>query len=160
MSKKRKSRGMSMESGDHLKRPYPTIDGVAVSPFELTFPESHMNPESRHAMNNHHAEFYNRWFGANVLFRTFRNLEVNQYGMMIDTHSILHERFGPPAFPTPFQAIELVNREYEEMGRLRYGSQNNPEFKPLLGSIMAEVERAYEALGGRQDRVIIDMSTK
>ncbi len=139
---------------------YPTRDGVAISPEELDFPISHLNPENRGNYNNHHAEFYSRLFGGSALFSIFRNLEVNQYPMLLDTHALLHATFDAPQFPTPYQAMTAIQDEYDHLGSLRFGSQNRPHLVPLNGSIMDDVNRAYEALGGRQDKQIIDMGAR
>lgn len=136
---------------------YPTINGVAIDPKELDWPESRLNPDNRNNYNNHHGEFYSKLFGGAALFSIFRNLEANQYPMLLDIHALLHARFDAPTFPTPYQAREKIEEEYEALGQLRFGSQNHPNFVPLTGHIMDDVNKSYRALGGHAEKQIIDL---
>jgi len=147
---------MNMESADICKNPYPTIDGVAIEVNNLVLPDSRLNPDNINNMNQHHLEFYHRWYLSNQLFRTFVNLDALQTAMMIDTHAILHERFGPPKMPTPYQARDFIEDQMQQNGNIRTGSYKHPTYTPLDLAREA-VDRAYEMLGGREDKLIIDM---
>lgn len=148
---------------DYGKIAYPSINGVAVDPIELDLGSSRLNPNNKHNFNNHHGEFYNRLYdrkmGAAALFNFFHDLESNQYPMLIDQHDRLHDRFGAPAFPTAFQAREKIELDLSNNGRLRKGSLGHPNYTSLE-IIMEQVDRSYDLLGGREERVLVDMGAR
>lgn len=87
---------------------YPTVDGIAVSPWELDLPETHTKER-----NNHHAHFTRRAFGRFAITQALRDLERHQYLMHVDQHNWLHDRYEPPELPTDGQAAREVIDAYE-----------------------------------------------
>lgn len=117
---------------ERIPRPYPTRNGIAIPPQELELPSTRLNTENRYSYNNHHANFTRRAFGRLAVFQTLRDLERHQYRMGVDVHAYLHKIYEPPVMPTPEQALAEVIDAYEQGERLRFGSQDNPEFMPIL----------------------------
>lgn len=149
----------SVESGDIGKTPYPTIDGIAIEVEDLILPDSRLNPNNLNNMNNHHMEFYHRWYLSNQLFKTLVNLDALQTAMMMDTHAILHEQFGPPKMPTAYQARDFIEDQMQQNGNIRTGSYKHPTYTPLESAREA-IDRAYESIGGRQEKLIIDLGAR
>lgn len=149
----------SVEGGDINKMPYPTENGIAIEVNNLVLPDSRLNHNNINNINNHHMEFYHRWYLSNQLFKTLVNLDALQTAMMIDVHSILHERFGPPKMPTPYQARDFIEEQMDMGGSIRTGSYKHPTYTPLE-SIREQIDRAYEAIGGRQEKQLIDLGAR
>ncbi len=125
---------------------YPTRDGVPVNPAELDLPRSRRNLEKMSNFNNHHASFYRRAYGRSALLTAFRSLEVNQYGLPFDTHTIIHKHYAEPDLPTPEQAYALVMEQYDKLGLLRYGPFQEPTFKPITSEDIDKIDREYNQL--------------
>ena len=104
---------------------YPTRAGVAIPPFELDLPESHLDPNKIKNYNLHHGAWTAKFFGKCVLLQTMRNLEANQGLLLLDTHQWLHDTYDPPAPPTPLQALYEIERakDNDEYMLVRDGSQ-------------------------------------
>lgn len=107
----------------------PTISGFVINPSELGLKESHLNPNKKSNWNNHHGCWVKKEFGKLAILQTCRDLELNQFGMLIDQHEELHKRYDEPKMPTIQQAMDRLVAGYECGERLRYGSQNNPQYK-------------------------------
>ena len=115
-----------------MERKYPTRNGIAIPPQELELPDTRLDIENRYSFNNHHANFTRRQFARLAVFQTLRDTERHQHRLGVDVHSLLHKLYEPPQMPTPEQALAEVIDCYENGERLRFGSQNNPTFMPIL----------------------------
>lgn len=104
-------------------------------------------------------EFYHRWYLGNRLYQTLVNLDALQTAMMIDVHADLHDRFGPPRMPTPFEARDFIEDQIQLGGIIRTGSYKHPTYTPL-DLLREQVDRAYELLGGREEKTLIDMGAR
>ncbi len=125
---------------------YPTISGIGIDPFELDLPESKLNPNKKHNYNNHHVCWIAKSFGCLAILQTCRDLELDQYPMLIDQHDWLHNNNEPPLPPTPLQALDRIVAAYECGERLRYGSCNNPKFKELTEDKIVYLKHEYDSI--------------
>lgn len=155
----RRRPNFSMESADTNKNPYPTERGIAIEINNLVLPQTRLNPNNMNNINNHHMEFYHRWYLGNRLYQTLVNLDALQTAMMIDVHADLHDRFGPPRMPTPFEARDFIEDQIQLGGIIRTGSYKHPTYTPL-DLLREQVDRAYELLGGREEKTLIDMGAR
>jgi len=122
---------------------YPTRNGVAISPYELSFSPSRLDLSNEYNFNLHHAEFTRREFGRFALLDTFRSLSSNQYILPIDTHAELHRLYNPPDLPTPEQAMDRIQQAVDSGEPLRYGSALHPEYRPIGKEILRLINREY-----------------
>ena len=126
-----------------MEKAIPTLHGVAISPFELGLPESHLDLSNDRNWNNHHQAFAARAFGSLALFQTFRDLERHQFIMPVDQHDTLHRLYGPPKMPTIKEAMDVVVEAYEGSERLRRGSAGNPTFQMIGLDVLHRVSQDY-----------------
>lgn len=126
------------------REPYPTENGIAISPFELELPESKLNLNYDNNFNNHHNSWTKYKFGKSVLFKAFRRLESNQFALPLDTHVYLHEAFAPPEIPTPFQAMCAFENAVCRGERLKSGSVQSPHYQKIDSTLYKEVFECYE----------------
>jgi hypothetical protein len=129
-----------------MKECYPSRRGVPINPIELGLPKSDLDPESLFTNHNHHAAFEKRAYGRSVLLTTFRNLGSNQYGLPLDTHRILHDKYGPPVMPTLEQAYSNILENYDEGGELRYGSFNKPHYRQIGLQLLKAIDDEYNGI--------------
>ena len=122
----------------------PTRNGVAISPFELNLPESHLDLSREQSWNNHHNGWEARTFGSLALLQTFRDLERHQFLMPIDQHDILHRLYAPPVIPTMQEAMFVVSEAYDASERLRTGSARNPVYYTIGNDVMRRVTLDYK----------------
>lgn len=122
---------------------YPTISGIGIDPNELTLPESHLNPSKKENYNNHHICWVKKEFAKCAILQTCRDLELDQYPMLLDQHEWLHARYDKPEKPTLMQAMDRIIAGYECGERLRIGSQNNPTFKELTEAKIISLHKEY-----------------
>jgi len=125
---------------------YPTFRGVALSPEEIWLPDSKLDLDNPENFSNHHGEYVAKWFGGNVLYLTFRNLDRHQTVLPNDVHSFIHREFVEPQYPTPYQVYNDVMEAHENCENLRYGSANHPKYKDLTAELMAEIELIYKQI--------------
>lgn len=109
--------------------PTPTISGFSIDPNETDLRPTRLNPNKKESMNNHHGCHTKRKFGCLAIYQTCRDLEFNQFPMYIDQHDWWHANYEEPPLPTLQQAMDRCEAAYEWGERLRYGSQNNPQYK-------------------------------
>lgn len=134
---------------ERLERgPYPTRCGRPIHPDELGLSASRMNPENPHNKDNHHMGYYGHAIlKASGLILMYHNLEILQVGLMKDTHhQVLHPMYTNPELPTPEQAFDLIDDQYEYDGNFRYGSLLNPTITPITRQDVEAAFREYEAM--------------
>ena len=105
---------------------YPSLDGLAISPYELGFtqptPEQLYQPRR---VEYHHIYHYGRWYdpesdGYGAWRQVFRNMVPNVVPMLIEEHNgspqTLHGRYKPPVMPKDRVMIDFCEQALEEQG--------------------------------------------
>lgn len=132
---------------NRLERPYPTINGFPVDPYELELPKSRFEITTPREVNNHHLCFTKRKMGLLAITETWRNLAENQVVMPIDTHAILHSQYGPPKdLPDLLELVDYLEEAYEKGKMLKFGSANFPSYSPISPELRHEYLREYGEL--------------
>lgn len=123
---------------------YPTINGIAISPYQLELPKTRLDIGKPESYNNHHYEWTARAMGCFVLTRMLRNLDSEQGSLLVDVHDWLHEFFLPPELPTPYQAITRIGEAYERQEPLRFGSIHKPQIRLMTPAERQQCEDEYK----------------
>lgn len=125
---------------------YPTENGIAIPPFELGLPKSELDLHNINNYNLHHNSWTKYKFGKAILYNVFRKLENNQYKMPIDIHAKLHRLYNPPEIPSPYQAMQAIDRAASQNIRLQTGSVQRPHYQSIDAKLYAEILDSYEKL--------------
>jgi len=123
--------------------PMPTISGFSVDPKELDLRESYLNPNKKENWNNHHGCFIRRSFTGLAMLQLCRDLELNQFGMLIDQHDYLHDSFGAPPPPTLLQCMDRLMAAKDCDESIRIGSLHKPKFRLLNEGDIFKVNREF-----------------
>lgn len=107
---------------------YPTREGISIHPHEISLPDSHLNLNIARNFNNHHHEWTRKKMGQFALTRTLRDLSRHQSLIPRDVHQWLHDRYEPPVFPTPAQAMHEVMNAYANHERLRVYDERDQQY--------------------------------
>ena len=121
--------------------PYPTRNGLAVSPFELELPE-----RTTEIKTNHHGCYFARLFGHSALHHCFRNLDSLQWQLPENQHQWIHDEYDAVRIPTPLQMWHAIHYAQERNQMLRYGSAKHFELQPITKGVIDKVDRAYHKL--------------
>lgn len=124
--------------------PYPTISGFSVDPKELDLRESHLNPNKKENWNNHHGCYIRRSFTGLAILQLCRDLELNQFGMLVDQHDYLHANFDTPPPPTLLQCMDRLMAAKDCDERIRTGSLNNPKYRLLNENDLFKINHEYD----------------
>lgn len=124
--------------------PMPTISGFSVDPKELGLRESRLNPNKKENWNNHHGCYIRRSFTGLAMLQLCRDLELNQFGMLIDQHDYLHANFDTPPPPTLLQCMDRLMAAVDCGERIRVGSLNNPKYRLLNENDIFIVNREFD----------------
>ena len=92
---------------------YPTRNGIAIPPYELSLPGSRLDLGNTRNFNNHHNEWTRRTMGRLTVTQTLRDLARLQFILPKDVHERLHRTYEPPMLPTIAQAIDEIMDAYE-----------------------------------------------
>lgn len=132
------------------RRPYPTIDGIAVPVFMLDLPDRHVKEE-----NNHHNEWYAQTMGKVAVTKLLRNLARHQYVMPIDAHEWIHKNYDPPELPTEEQAAKEVICAYERGEQFKKYDYRSEEyyFEDISPNTVDELIRKYKLHGPLDDPI-------
>lgn len=125
---------------------YPTVHGVPVSPLDIWLPETHLNPNKDKNYNNHHDCWTARRFGRSILFQVFRDLQSHQNYLPLDVHEWLHANYGPPAMPTPLEAMERIEQAYYECENLQIRKAGGYIIRLLDKSVFQQCDKNYNRL--------------
>lgn len=122
-------------------RPYPTRDGIPISPIEMGFG----GDQTRNRCNNHHSAWTRRAMSRLLITQTFRDLESMQHIIPRFQHERLHDIYDPPQLDLK-SVYNYVVEAYEREEELRYGTAYDPVWQPFtkerLTLIHAEVSVA------------------
>lgn len=130
-------------------RPYPTRNGLAVPTCEVELPTTRLNERNPNHFNNHHLEFSRRMFSHTMLMQTLRDLEFMQEMLPMDIHNMgkhnLHTIYGPPAMPTPRQAMDRIDDAYETGERLHIWNPSIKlyKFQPITHAMFRALKKDY-----------------
>lgn len=100
-----------------MKRPYPTRNGLIISPYELgcTVP-------TRERTNIHHGYWPWNKLGDHFISRTFGSLITNTFEMIPEEHNIgrfsLHHDYSPPKLPNFTTMVEVVDEYLDIQGQI------------------------------------------
>lgn len=131
----------------NIERPYPTINGFPVSPYELELPKSRFETTSSREVNNHHLCFTKRKMGLLAITQVWRDLDENQVVLPIDTHAVLHSLFSPPKeLPDLLDLVDHLEEAYEVGKMLKTGSANFPTYTLISPELRSEYLREYGEL--------------
>jgi len=128
---------------------YPTREGRPVPMSELELPESRLNLDRRHNVNNHHL-FHaerRRHISEFIILQTMKDLDTLQDQIGVDVHNYTHATYDPPALPTPQEALVIVYEAFEAGELLRTGSAYNPVYKQMTTALMEDIEEEYRMVG-------------
>lgn len=128
---------------------YPTRNGIAVPACELEIPESEIDMALIPETSNHHDYWSAKKFGRQILYSTLRDLEICQSVLPNYTHDYVHSTYEPPELPRPYSAYQFVLEAFEYGVKLRTGSANKPEFKPITLDLFERVHENYKKLKTR-----------
>lgn len=131
---------------------YPVRNGIAIPTCEVDLPETRLNWENPHHLNNHHLEFSKRMFSHTLLLQTLRDLEYMQEDLPMDIHNMgknnLHTIYSPPKLPTPRQAMDRIGEAFEIGERLHvWKSQTKSyEYQPITHALYKSIKAEYWSL--------------
>ena len=131
---------------------YPTRNGLAIPTCEVDLPPTRLDWDNPNHLNNHHREFSARMFSHTLLLQTLRDLQFMQEVLPVDIHNMgknnLHTIYGPPALPTPRQAMDRVSEAFETDELLHVW--NKPlrayEFQPITMALYKSLKKEYGGL--------------
>lgn len=127
---------------------FPTRNGICVPIQDIWLPESELNPNKPKNYNNHHFGWVAYKFGRCLLYQVFRDLQCNQEVMLIDQHNYVHAEYDEPKPPSPLQARELIEREYQTGGYLKIKHNGHYSLRDIDDNILSQVDECYNQLKG------------
>jgi len=128
---------------------YPTRKGIAIPACELHLPviePVNLIPEHEPEVSNHHDCWSAKKFGAQILFKTLRNLDICQSVIPNQTHDYIHIAYEQPRLPRPFQAYAHIMSAAEDGSLLRTGTATKPEYETISDELIREITKNYKWL--------------
>lgn len=127
-----------------IQVPHPIGERNFIVPVaELGLPPSR-NPENQ---NNHHRYFTYKKMGALLIPRTFRDLERHQTLMPVDTHTILHQQYGPPSrLPSLGDMVDTIEEARDNGENLKVQeNRKGPYFYHQISHIaLKQIKMEYD----------------
>lgn len=131
---------------------YPTVDGLAVSPYELGFTYPTQGEiESTRRVEWHHLYYYGRWYepeadGYGAWRQVFRNLVDNVQPLLIEEHNgasdTLHGRWRHgPRMPKDRQMIDVVEEHLAQNGLILLHSSRRSDTPKVLTPVQWQAKR-------------------
>jgi len=124
--------------------PYPLISGFPEDPDLIDKPDSRLNPNKKENWNNHHGCFTKRAFSTLAILQLCRDLEFNQFPMLVDQHDYLHANFDTPPPPTLLQCMDRLMAAKECDERIRTGSLRNPKYRLLNENDIFKINHEFD----------------
>lgn len=132
---------------------WPTLEGIARPSIEVELTETRLDINNERSFNTHHTEWRSRRFGEFLITQTLRDLEGQQDTLPRDVHQKLHDRYEPPLFPTPKQAMSRIALAYSSGEDMRIFDQMKRRYVqvPLTDTHMQLLDDEYNKLSRRGD---------
>jgi len=100
-----------------VRKPYPTRNGLIISPYELDFTKP-----TGERTNIHHGYFPWAKLNDHFISRTFGSLITNTFEMLPEEHNIgrftLHSDYSPPKLPNFSKMVEVVDEYLDLHGQV------------------------------------------
>ena len=124
-------------------RPYPSRNGLPLSPIDVELPGSRLKDKPSNK-NNHHPLFpHKRYELGGIIYATPRDLEDMQCVLPKDVHNTgkdtLHSRYGPPEIPKPTTVIDRILEALASGESLQSGTAQNPILVPVSTELVDEI---------------------